>query len=194
MPPDLLTIDLSSVYPDLKYRRLRGRLEGTARRALSRRAARSTSRPSPLNGLEIAWVDDPIELFFLHIQGSGQIELENGERMRVGYADQNGHPVPLARPAAHPSAARSRRSTPRCRASRTGRGAIRARCSSFLNANPSYVFFRELPSDLPGPIGSLGVPLTAERSIAVDARVVPLGVPVYLATTWPDSAAAARTA
>ena len=49
------------------------------------------------------------------------------------------------------------------------------------------MFFRELPGDLPGPIGSLGVPLTAERSIAVDPRVIPLGVPVYLATTWPNS-------
>src|SRR5207248_1890480 len=53
--------------------------------------------------------------------------------------------------------------------------------------NPSYVFFRELPADLPGPLGSLGVPLTPERSIAVDVRVVPLGSPVYLATTWPNS-------
>ena len=58
----------------------------------------------------------------------------------------------------------------------------------FMNENPSYVFFRELPRDLPGPIGALGVPLTAERSIAVDPRVIPLGVPVFLATTWPNTA------
>jgi membrane-bound lytic murein transglycosylase A len=56
-----------------------------------------------------------------------------------------------------------------------------------LNTNPSYVFFRELPRELPGPLGALGVPLTPERSIAVDARAVPLGVPVYLATTWPNT-------
>ena len=59
---------------------------------------------------------------------------------------------------------------------------------AFLNYNPSYVFFKELPGDLSGPLGTLGVPLTAERSVAVDPRVVPLGVPVYLATTWPNSA------
>ena len=58
---------------------------------------------------------------------------------------------------------------------------------AFLDANPSYVFFRELPAELAGPIGALGVPLTAERSIAVDPRVVPLGVPVYLATTYPNT-------
>ena len=59
--------------------------------------------------------------------------------------------------------------------------------TEYLNANPSYVFFKELQRDLPGPIGALGVPLTAERSIAVDPRVVPLGAPVYLATTWPNT-------
>jgi membrane-bound lytic murein transglycosylase A len=62
-----------------------------------------------------------------------------------------------------------------------------AKLESFLNFNPSYVFFRELPPNLPGPLGTLGVPLTAERSIAVDQRVIPLGAPVYLATTWPNS-------
>jgi membrane-bound lytic murein transglycosylase A len=58
---------------------------------------------------------------------------------------------------------------------------------AFLNVNPSYVFFRERPLNLPGPLGSLGVPLTAQRSIAVDQRAIPLGVPVYLATTWPNN-------
>jgi membrane-bound lytic murein transglycosylase A len=62
-----------------------------------------------------------------------------------------------------------------------------AKVRRFMNANPSFVFFRELQPDLPGPIGTLGVPLTAERSIAVDPRVIPLGVPVFLATTWPAS-------
>ncbi|HRE16008.1 MAG TPA: MltA domain-containing protein, partial [Rhodocyclaceae bacterium] len=56
-----------------------------------------------------------------------------------------------------------------------------------LNANPSYVFFRELPASDDGPFGSLGVPLTAERSLAIDPRTIPLGAPVYLATTRPNS-------
>jgi membrane-bound lytic murein transglycosylase A len=56
-----------------------------------------------------------------------------------------------------------------------------------LNSNASYVFFREQPGDSPGPIGSLGVPLTAGRSLAIDARVVPLGAPVFLSTTLPNS-------
>ena len=61
------------------------------------------------------------------------------------------------------------------------------RLSELLNHNARYVFFRELPADLSGPIGALGVPLTAQRSVAVDPTFVPLGAPVYLATTWPNS-------
>jgi len=185
-PPDLLTIDLASVYPDLKYKRLRGRLEGNRVVPYFSRGD-IDSNPNLLKGLEIAWVDDPIDLFFLHIQGSGQIELPGGERIRVGYADQNGHPfrslgaLLIRRGEISPDSASmqgikawARRHTHRIR--------------EYLDANPSYVFFRELPTSLPGPIGALGVPLTPERSIAVDPRVIPLGAPVYLTTTWPDDA------
>jgi len=185
VPQDLLVIDLSSVYPDLKNKRLRGRVEGN--RVVPYLARGDIDKdPAPLKGLEIAWVDDAVEAFFLHIQGSGQVELENGERIRVGYAEQNGHPFRslgglLIR----------RGEIPPERASMQGIKDWARRhpkkVQQFMNENPSYVFFRELPRDLPGPIGSLGVPLTPERSIAVDPRVIPLGVPVYLATTWPNT-------
>ena len=185
-PPDLLTIDLSSVLPELKHKRLRGRLEGNRVVPYLSRGDIDQDVP-PLKGHEIVWVDDAVDAFFLHIQGSGQVLLENGERVRLGYADQNGHPfrslggLLIRRGELPPERASMQgikdwaRRNPR-------------RVQEFMNANPSYVFFRELPRDLPGPIGSLGVPLTAERSIAVDPRVVPLGVPVYLATTWPNTA------
>jgi membrane-bound lytic murein transglycosylase A len=182
-PQDMLTIDLSSVYPDLKNRRLRGRVDGNRVVPYLDRADIEGSG-EPLKGLEIAWVDDPIELFFLHIQGSGQIELDNGELVRVGYADQNGHPFR--------STGRLLIQNGEIPAERASMQGIKEwarknpkKVQRYLNANPSYVFFKLLPKDLPGPIGTLGVPLTAERSIAVDQRVVPLGVPVYLATTWP---------
>ncbi|MGZ5698275.1 MAG: MltA domain-containing protein, partial [Usitatibacter sp.] len=90
VPKDLLVIDLSSVYPDLKHRRLRGRIEGN--RVVPYLARGEIESGEPLKGNEIAWVDDAVDAFFLHIQGSGQVELDNGERIRVGYADQNGHP------------------------------------------------------------------------------------------------------
>jgi membrane-bound lytic murein transglycosylase A len=185
VPQDLVTIDLAAVYPDLKNRRLRGRVEGNRIVPYLARGE-IDGQASPLRGLELCWVDDPIDLFFLHIQGSGQVEFDNGERIRVGYADQNGHPFrSLGRQLIQ------RGEIPAERASMQGikDWARRhpAKVQYYLNGNPSYVFFRELAKDLPGPIGSLGVPLTAERSIAVDPRVVPLGVPVYLATTWPNS-------
>jgi membrane-bound lytic murein transglycosylase A len=186
VPQDLLVIDLTSLHPDFKHKRLRGRVEGN--RVVPYLARGDIERdPAPLKGNELVWVDDPIEVFFLHIQGSGQVELENGERMRVGYADQNGHPFrSLGRLLIERGELRPERASMQGIKEWAKRNPRKVQ--EFLNANPSYVFFRELPRDLPGPLGALGVPLTPERSIAVDPRVVPLGVPVYLATTWPNTA------
>ncbi len=185
VPQDLLTIDLSSVYPEFKDRRLRGRIEGDKVVPYFSRAEIETESPR-LKGLELVWVDDAVDLFFLHIQGSGQVQLEGGERMHIGYADQNGHPFRSLGGAL----IRKGEIKPE-RASMQGIKEWARRhprkVQEFMNLNPSYVFFKELPGDLSGPIGTLGVPLTAERSIAVDPRVIPLGVPVYLSTTWPSS-------
>ena len=132
----------------------------------------------------IAWASDPVELFFLQIQGSGQIRLESGERIRIGFADQNGHP--------YSSLGRylvDRGELPLDQTSMQGikawAAANPAKLQEALNSNPSYVFFRELPPAADGPPGALGVPLTAEYSLAVDRRFVPLGAPVYLATMHP---------
>lgn len=184
-PQDLITVDLAEVYPDLKFRRLRGRLVGNKLVPYLDRSE-IDSPAAPLKGLEIAFVDDAVELFFLQIQGSGQIELPDGKRIRVGYADQNGHPFRSL------GGALIRRGEIKAeRASMQGIKEWAARhprrVQQFMNANPSYVFFKELPNDLTGPIGTLGVPLTAERSLAVDPRVIPLGVPVFLSTTHPGT-------
>ena len=184
-PQDLITVDLSDVYADLKFRRLRGRIVGNKLVPYFERSEIESSG-TPLKGLELAWVDDAVELFFLQIQGSGQILLPDGTRMRVGYADQNGHPFRSL------GGALIRRG--QIKAERASMQGIKdwarrnpAKIQQFMNINPSYVFFKELPGDLSGPIGTLGVPLTSERSIAVDQRVVPLGVPVFLSTTFPSS-------
>lgn len=184
-PQDLVTVELSDVYPDLKFKRLRGRIVGNKLVPYFERAE-IESGGAPLKGLELAWVDDAVELFFLQIQGSGQILLPDGNRMRVGYADQNGHPFRSL------GGALIRRN--QIRAEHASMRGIKewarrnpTKIQQFMNINGSYVFFKELPGDLSGPIGTLGVPLTRERSIAVDQRVVPLGVPVFLATTFPNS-------
>ena len=185
LPPDLVVVDLSSVYPELTGMRLRGRVEGRRVVPYYSRSEIDT-RPSALSAPIIAWVADPVELFFLQIQGSGQVALsDTGEQIRIGYADQNGHP--------YSSLGRylvQRGELPLEQASMQGIQNWAAvnpdKLREALNANASYVFFRELPTPA-GPIGALGVPLTAGYSLAIDRRYVPLGAPVYLATTYPNS-------
>ena len=185
LPDDLLVVDLTEVYPELSGLRLRGRLEGRRIVPYYDRAQIEQGRGA-LGGRELVWVDDAIELFFLQIQGSGRIALDNGETVRVGYADQNGHP--------YRSIGRllvERGELPLEKASMQGIKAwARAnpgKVAELLNQNASYVFFRELPAGTAGPPGALGVPLTPRRSVAVDPGFVPLGAPVYIATTWPLS-------
>ncbi len=184
-PDDLLVVDLPAFNAEPRDSRARARLDGRRIVPYYERA-QIESPAAPLRGREIAWVDDPVELFFLQIQGSGRLELEGGGVMRVGFADHNGHPyrsigrLLIDRGELAPE-----------RASMQGIKAWAqqnpAKLRAVLDANPRYVFFRELPPGLDGPLGAQGVPLTARRSIAADPRFVPLGAPVFLATTWPLS-------
>jgi membrane-bound lytic murein transglycosylase A len=137
-----------------------------------------------MSGKELFWVEDPVELFFLQIQGSGRMLLSGGERIMVNYADQNGHPYrSIGRLLLERGAmTRAQMSMQNIKAwAQKNPDQVK----SLLAENPSYVFFRELPADVPSPPGAMGIPLTPERSLAVDRRYIPLGAPVYLATTWP---------
>ncbi|WP_090873668.1 murein transglycosylase A [Paraburkholderia diazotrophica] len=148
-------------------------------------------RSGVLNGNELVWVDDPIEAFFLQVQGSGRIVMEDGSVMRVGFGGTNNQP--------YKSIGRwlldQRELTPAQATMQGIKGWARAnptRVDALLDTNPRFVFFREMPSNEPtlsggadGPIGALGVPLTPERSIAVDPSSIPLGTPVFLQTTRP---------
>jgi membrane-bound lytic murein transglycosylase A len=184
-PDDLLVIDLASVAPETKNMRLRGRIEG--RRVVPYYSRDEIERGvAPVSGKELAFVDDPIEAFFLQIQGSGRVRLENGTTLRLGYADQNGHP--------YVSIGRWLVDRGELKVSEASMQGIQAwaranpqRLTEMLNQNPSYVFFRELPPSDGGPLGAMGLPLTAERSIAVDPRFIPLGAPVWIATTRPNT-------
>ncbi|MDR3322622.1 MAG: MltA domain-containing protein, partial [Zoogloeaceae bacterium] len=192
VPPDMLTIDLGDVYPDLKHRRLRGRLVGNkivpywSRAEIDAQLEATPERQWP--GQPLLWVQDPVEFFFLQIQGSGRVQLPDGSRVRIGYADQNGHPYQsIGRLLVERGALKLEEASMQGIQAwaRAHPGELRA----LLNQNPSYVFFRELSQTAaePGPIGALGVPLTPERSIAIDPRHIPLGAPVWLATTHPNS-------
>lgn len=189
-PADLLTIDLGDLRPDLRGQRLRGRLEvrpeGSRVVPYFNRAEIESGR-APLAGREILYVDDAVELFFLQVQGSGRVRLSGGTTVRLNYADQNGHP--------YRSIGRTLVERGELRLEQASMQGIKAwartnpaRLTELLNTNPSYVFFRETTADPElGPRGALGVPLTAGRSVAVDPAFVPLGAPVWLATTFPDS-------
>jgi membrane-bound lytic murein transglycosylase A len=135
-------------------------------------------------GLELAWAKDPVDLFFLEIQGSGRIRFPDGSVMRVGYAGQNGREyVAIGR------LLRERGILP-------PGGANMQAIKAWIAANPdqgrelmrenlSYIFFKELTG--PGPVGALNVPVTPHGTVAADPKFVPLGAPVYLAVDRPEA-------
>lgn len=188
-PDDLLTIDLASVYPDLKNMRLRGRVVGNKVVPYFSRAELLQS--GALNGKELVWVDDPVEAFFLQVQGSGRVLLSDSqETVRLAYADQNGYP--------YKSIGRYLVDKGEMTLSQASAQGIKAwvianpsRQNELLNVNPSYIFFKEekIADPSKGPKGAMGLPLTGQRSIAVDPQHIPLGAPVFLATTQPNSEA-----
>jgi membrane-bound lytic murein transglycosylase A len=185
VPDDLLIIDLRSVYPDLANYRLRGRLVGRKVVPYYSRAELDTD-PAPLAGKELLWTDDPVELFFMHIQGSGKVLLDDGSAVMVHFADQNGYPfrsigkLLLDRG----EMTREQMSMQNIKAWAQQHPGETA---ALLNENASYVFFTTLPGSPDTAPGAFGVPLIAERSIAVDTRTIPLGAPVFLSTTRPSS-------
>jgi membrane-bound lytic murein transglycosylase A len=184
-PDDLLTIELGAVYPELKDLRLRGRLNGRKVVPYHSRAD-IMNNPKLLNGYELLWVEDEVELFFLHVQGSGRIILDSGETMKIGFSDQNGYPYNSIGKLLVERGELSLEKASMQGIKQWGQQNPR-KLPELLQQNARYVFFRELPSDLSGPIGALGVPLTAGRSIAIDPLSIPQGAPVFLETTWPNS-------
>jgi membrane-bound lytic murein transglycosylase A len=154
-------------------------------------------RTGALSGNELVWVDDPIEAFFLQVQGSGRIVMEDGSVMRVGFGGTNNQP--------YKSIGRWLLDQGEITPAQATMQGIKAwarvnpsRVDALLDTNPRFVFFREMVASEPvsvgatgsasgadGPIGALGVPLTPERSIAVDPSSIPLGTPVFLQTTRP---------
>lgn len=131
-------------------------------------------------GLELVWLDDPVEVYFLQVQGSGRIRMPDGRVMRVAYAGKNGHPYrSIGQELIRRGASMADVSAQDIKAwVRANPGPGR----QLLNTNPSFVFFRKL-EDLPadsGPIGAMGRSITGMRSVAIDPDFVPLGAPVWI--------------
>ena len=191
-PADHLTIDLKQFLPPdhpAADKQLVGRVQGqkvvpyyTRAEIVGFGEAANPARNAALNPLAadvLLWVDDPIAVFFLQIQGSGRVELPGGEVKHIVYAHTNGHPyVAIGRTlVAEQALAPGGVSMPAIADWLKANPAQQARV---MNTNPSYVFF-DLKDD--GPFGAQGVVLTPERSLAVDRRYVPYGVPVVVQTT-----------
>ena len=188
VPDDLVIVNLESIYPELKGKRLRGRLEG---RVLKPYDDAATINAQGLNAPVIAWLTDPMDLQFLQIQGSGRVRLENGQQLRIAYADQNGRPYRaigrwLVEQGALPKEDITMGSIAAWAKANPGR------IPELLASNPSYVFFTRNPDSNEGPRGSLNVPLTAGYSVAIDRKVIPLGSLLWLSTTRPDGTALVR--
>jgi membrane-bound lytic murein transglycosylase A len=189
-PPELVTVDLGRFRDDLKGKRIAGRVEGGE---LAPFPDRREIDAGALAGrkLELVWVDDPVEAFFLEVQGSGRVQLAEGGEMRVGFAAQNGHPYASVGKALIAAGA-LKPAEVSLQTIRAWLLAHPAEAPGMLEKNPSYVFFQEThppAAEGAGPLGAAGVPLTPGRSLAVDLKYLPLGVPVWLAGGMPSARA-----
>ncbi len=180
-PPDLVDVDLGAFRDAMKGERIAGRLAGGRLVPYEDRAAieagELATRTEPL-----IYLADPVDAFFLHIQGSGLVVLPDGTRTRVGYDGTNGHVYYaigryLIAEGEVPKDKMSLQAIREWLARNPGRR------DEVMNKNPSYVFFREVTGD--GPIGAQGVALTAGRSLAIDRRHLPLGAPVWVDLAYP---------
>ena len=183
LPEDLVTVELDLFRADLQGERIYGRVQDGR---LVPYFSRAEIDDGALigRGLELLWVDDPVDAFFLHVQGSGRVALPDGSTMRVGFAGSNGRTF-----YAIGRALIDEGKVPRDRASMQGiRTWLRGnpqKAVAMMQRNPRYIFFRRIDGE--GPIGAQGVALTAGRSLAVDPAFLPLGAPLWLDTTWPAS-------
>ena len=179
-PTDLVSVDLGQFRPSLKGERIAGKV---ANGKLVPYATRSEIEAGALagHGLELAWVDDPVDAFFLAVQGSGRVILPDGQVMRVGYDGENGQPyVTIGRVLASQGVPADQITMPFLRRWIADHGPDG---TALMDKNPSYIFFRQLKGD--GPMGAQGVALTPGRSAAVDRGFVPLGLPFWVDTSDP---------
>lgn len=173
-PPDLIDVNLGQFSDSLQGKTIRGKVQGSNLVPYDERA-QIVAGSLAGRGLELAWAADPVEFFFLQVQGSGRLLLPDGGVMRIGYDGQNGRDYVgigklmkdrgLIQAGSMQDIMQYLRAHP-------------AEGAAIMDENKSFVFFRELTG--PGPLGAMGVPVTAEASVAADPKYVPLGAPVLL--------------
>ena len=183
-PPDLVEVDLGAFRDNLKGERIAGRIAGGRlvpyddRAAIEAGALAAKAEP-------LIYLSDPVDAFFLHIQGSGLVVLPDGTRTRVGYDGTNGH-VYYAVGRWLIAEGEVPKEKMSLQAIREWLARNPERRDELMNRNRSYVFFRGLTGD--GPVGAQGVELTAGRSLAIDRRHLPLGAPMWVDVAYPTDA------
>ena len=173
-PDDLVMVQLGDFRDDLKGRRIAGRVIDGRLRPFEDRPEIVSNPPKDYEPL--VWVDDAVDAFFVQIQGSGVVQLNDGSVMRIGYAGQNGHPYyAIGRELIARGALT--KETVSLQTIRAWLEANPSQADEIMNTNASYVFFKELKGE--GPIGGEGLPLTAGRSLAVDRSLLAYGLPLW---------------
>ena len=187
LPTDLVSIDLSQFPSALSTQRIAGRLDGAKLVPYATRAEIDANGLAPASVL--FYGDDPVAVFFLHIQGSGRVTLDDGKVERVAYAGQNGWPYTAIGKTLIAQGAMARENMS-MQAIRDWLRAHPRKARAIMESDTSFVFFRELPVGDPalGAPGAEGPPLTPGASIAVDMKIHPLGAPFYVVTRTPDAA------
>ncbi len=182
LPNDLIRIDLSMFRSKYEGESIMARIENNRVVPYFSREDIENGKVLENRGLEIAWLRDPVDVAFLHIQGSGRLRLPEGECMSVGYAASNGLP--------YHSIGKYMLDMEYMSTEEMSMQGIRSYLAEnpdvierVLNYNPSYVFFRMLDS---GPLGNISVPLTQGRSIALDSRLFPKGALAFIRAVKPE--------
>lgn len=182
-PDDLVMVQLGEFRDDLKGRRIAGRvIDGKLKPYETREDI--VDGQWPHNNEVLIWVDSAVDAFFVQIQGSGIVTMQDGSTMRIGYAGQNGHPYyAIGRELIKRGAlTKDKVSMQSIRSWLEGNP---RQAAQVMNTNKSYVFFRELKGE--GPIGGEGIALTAGHSLAIDRSLLPYGAPMWVNIDYPDN-------
>lgn len=175
-PGDLVMVNLGEFRDDLKGRRIAGRVVDGQLKPYENRE-NIVNGAWPHHDKVLVWVDDPVDAFFVQIQGSGVVEMDDGSVMRIGYAGQNGHPYYAVGRELIKRGVMDKDDV----SMQSIRGWLEAHpqeAEALMNTNESYVFFQELTGD--GPIGGEGLALTPMRSLAIDRSLLPYGLPLWV--------------